>query len=166
MDIDTETIHRVRDALLFKGREKAEGMAGQADKHFAHEQDLLERFSPFAETMFIMALADGREAPEELDALRGAMHMLTANELHDGALTDIYQRCKHNLAEWGLRAYLERIGSEIGADRMDRETAFTLAAAVALADNDVDGAELEHMQEIAECFGISNSASRRLLSAM
>ena len=163
MDIDTETIQRVRNALLQRGRADP---AAESHEHVPHGQDLLERFTPFAETMFLVAIVDGHEDPAELDALRGAMHMLTANQIPGDALIDIYQRCKHDLGQLGLRRYLEKIGSQLSRDRMDRETAFTLGAAVALADEHVDGSELELMTEIAECFGISNRAARGLLSEL
>jgi hypothetical protein len=167
MDIDTQTIQRVRNALLQRGRAAPQPDSDAAGSGRApHWQDLLERFTPFAETMFLVAIVDDHEDPAELDALRGAMHMLTADQLPGDALIDIYQRCKHDLAQLGLRPYLERIGSQLAGDRMDRETAFTLGAAVALADDRVLGSELELMSEIAECFGISNRAARVLLSEL
>ncbi|WP_165954363.1 TerB family tellurite resistance protein [Seongchinamella unica] len=165
MDIDTGTIQRVRDALLQQGRAAPEAGDESADHgELPFRQDLLERFTPFAETMFLVAIVDGHEDPAELDALRGAMHMLTANQLPADALVDVYQRCKHDLAQIGLQQYLERIGSQLAGDRMDRETAFTLAAAVALADEQVHGAELELMSEIAGYFGISSKAAKTLLA--
>lgn len=164
VDIDTAVIQRVRDALLAEGQtaETAGGaVSGGVDA--GHRQQTLERFTPFAETMFLVALADGEEAQAELDALRGAMHMLTGDLLTDDALIDIYQRCRHDVSEFGLDRCLERIGSSLAGNRMDRETGFTLAAAVALADNKVRRAESEVLKLIAEYFGISNTAMHRLL---
>lgn len=165
MEINTKTIQRVRDALLERGRNvpRGDGEDTTADP-VPFGQDLLERFTPFAETMFIVAMVDGHEDPAELDALYGAMQMLTANQIPPQALTDIHQRCKHDLSQLGLQGYLEKIGSQLANDRMDRETAFTLGAAVALADDRVHGAERELMSELAEYFGISNKAARVLLS--
>ncbi len=167
MDIDTATIQRVRDALLEAGRSGTPvGDPAAGGGSVVHAQETLERFSPFAETMFLVAMVDGHEDPAEIDALRGAMRMLTADQLADDVLTDIYQRCKHDLSQIGLDSYLERLGSTLARDRLDRETAFSLAAAVALADDSVHGAESELMGSIAEYFGISSSTARRLLDAL
>ena len=164
MNIDTAVIQRVRDALLSEERLN-NGPAGTAQdgNELGFQQETLQRFSPFAETMFLVAIADGHEDPKELDALSGAMRLLTDNGLADSVLQDIYQRCKHDASELGVDRYLERIGARLGSDRMDRETAFTLAAAVALADGRVEIAESDLLRTVAEYFGISNKAMRRLL---
>ncbi len=165
MNLDTATIQRLRDALLDAGRTE-HAAANPPGTAIDHRDETLQRFSPFAQIMFLVAMVDGHEDAAELTALRGAMHMLTANQLSDDALVDIYQRCKHDLSELGLHTYLERIGSGLARDRMDRETAFSLAAAVALADDEVHGTETELMSDIAEYLGISDSAAKRLLEAL
>lgn len=164
MNIDTATIQRLRDALLDAGR--AEQGIGGNETGVDHRQQTIDRFSPFAEVMFLVAMADGYEDPAELDALRGAMHLLTANQLSDDTLTDIYQRCRHDVSELGAQRCLERIGSRLAGDRLDRETAFSLAAAVALADKQLHGDEMALMGDVAEYLGISNSAAKRLLQAV
>ena len=164
MNIDTATIQRLRDALLDAGR--AEADTDEIDGGPDHRQQTIARFSPFAEIMFLVAMADGREDPAELDALRGAMQLLTANQLSDDALKDIYQSCRHDASELGAERCLERIGSRLARDRMDRETAFSLAAAVALADDQLHGTETALMQDVAEYLGISSSAAKRLLEAI
>jgi len=164
MNIDTAVIQRVRDALLREGRlVDNPSFEETQEEQLGHHEETLQRFTPFAETMFLVAIADGYEDPAEIDALRGAMHMLTGNGLSDEALQDIFQRCLHDVSQIGLERYLEKIGAGLVGDRMDRETAFTLAAAVALADNSVDDTESDLLRSIAEYFGISNSAMRRLL---
>ncbi len=164
MNLDTAVVQRLRDALVQQGHvADSAAPAASIGGDVEHRDETLERFTPFAETMFLVAIADGVEDPAEMAALRGAMHILTANQIPEQALIDIYQRCKHDVSEYGVDAYLERIGLRISTDRMDRETAFTLAAAVALADDEVHGSETELMGSIAMYFGISDSAARRLL---
>lgn len=164
MDIDTATIQRLRDALLEAGR--VEPGSADGESGLDYRQQTVDRFAPFAEVMYLVALADGHEDPAELDALKGAMHLLTANQLNDDTLTDIYQRCKHDVSEFGPQQCLERIGSRLARDRLGRETAFTLAAAVALADDDLHGEESALMADVAEYLGISNSAAKRLLQSL
>ena len=164
MNINTSVVQRLRDALLDEARSAgAQQSLTSSDDESGQHRALLERFTPFAETMFLVAIADGTEDSSELDALRGAMHMLTAQQLSDDVLTDIFQRCRHNVSKFGIQRYIEMIGARLVGDRLDRETAFTLAAAVAMADDRVHGAETDILESIAEYFGISSSASRRLL---
>ena len=164
MDIDTVTIQRLRDALLDAG--SVEQAPCDNEAAVDHRQQTIDRFCPFAEIMFLVAMADGHEDPAELAALRGAMHLLTDNQLNDETLTDIYQRCRHDASEFGVQRCLERIGSQLARDRLDRETAFSLAAAVALADDTLDGTEAALMGDVAEYLGISGSAAKRLLQAI
>ena len=164
MNLDTSVIQRLRDALVQQGYvSDAPPMSSSIGGDVEHRAETLERFTPFAETMFLVAIADGDQDPDEMAALRGAMQILTANQISEDVLIDIYQRCQHDVSEMGLEACLERIGLRLSVDRLDRETAFTLAAAVALADNRVDRAETALMRSIAEYLGISSTASRRLL---
>jgi tellurite resistance protein len=58
---------------------------------------------------------------------------------------------------------LQAIGNHICADRSDRETGFTLAAAVALADDKVVAEESSLLASIAEWFGLSSRRSREIL---
>ena len=162
MNIDTAVVKRLRDALVESGQLSAQATSGSPG---AGEADnfLLERFYPFAETLYFMMMVDELADPLELDAIRGAMRILTNGALCDNLLDDIFSRCQRRAAERGVDACLQEIGSTLASDRLDRETAFTLAAAVAMADHELLDAEKRLMLSIAEWFGISNKRAMALL---
>lgn len=164
MNIDTATIQRLRDALLESGRPQPdEPTTDQAEAGSTREQAALRRFTPFAETMYLMMMVDGDQNTSELDSIRGAMRILTNDFLGDDALDDIFRRCGLNVARFGVNQCLRDIGARLSADRLDRETAFTLAAAVALADRQLLKQESSLMRSIAEWYGISGKRSLQLL---
>ena len=165
MEIDTRTIRRLRDALLASGQAAqvpVDGPAGagtvdsmsQASKH---------RVSPFVETMYLMMAADGEMDASEHDVIRGALKVLTDGLLHESALEHILTSCETLAREQGVEARLQAVGGRICADRTDRETAFTLAAAVALADNRLLDEESLLVGSIAEWYGISDRRCAQIL---
>ena len=155
LDIDTQTIRRLRDALVAGGR-VSESADGTATKNIdARSQASINRVSPFAETMYLMMMADGDASESERDAIRGALQVLTHGLLDRSVLDDILKRCEVEAREQGVEARLQAIGARLCGDRLDRETAFTLAAAVAMADDQVVEQESLLVESIAEWYGIS-----------
>jgi hypothetical protein len=164
LNIDTATIQRLRDALLESGRPAPDEPAtDQAEADSARAQAAVRRFAPFAETMYLMMMVDGDQNTLELDSIRGAMRILTSECLGDDVLDDIFRRCGIKVAEFGVNQCLRDIGARLSADRLDRETAFTLAAAVALADRQLLEQESSLMHSIAEWYGISGKRALQLL---
>ncbi len=163
MNIDTRTIRRVRDALVEAGRLDEVGEPGIGAPGDRGRDASLERVAPFVETMYLVMMADGRDHEHEIAAVRGATRALTHGLLDDTALEALLRRCGLLLREQGAQSRLQAIGSRICADRLDRETAFTLAAAVALADEDVAAEESTLLSSVAEWFGLSSRRSKAIL---
>ncbi len=164
MNIDTRTIQLLRDALLQSGQPEPQEPANeQVEAGSTREQAALRRFTPFAETMYLMMMIDDDEHTAELDSIRGAMRILTNESLGDDALDYIFQQCGQKVAESGVSQCLRDIGARLSADRLDRETAFTLAAAVALADSQLQEQESGLMWSIAEWYGISGKRAVQLI---
>jgi hypothetical protein len=164
LNIDTGTIQRLRDALLHSGRLEPQGSANeQVGPGSTREQAALRRFTPFAETMYLMMTIDEDENASELDSIRGAMRILTNESLGDDVLDGIFRQCAQKVAQFGVNHCLRDIGVRLSADRLDRETAFTLAAAVALADRHLLEQESSLMLSIAEWYGVSGKRAMQLL---
>ena len=164
MNLDTALVQRLRDALVQSGSlaPTADGAASYPEGD-PRRDAAVERFYPFAEALYLVMMIDGDADASELDAIRGAMRILSNGLLPDGALDAIFQRCRERVAERGAAACLREVGARLAADRLDRETAFTLAAAVALADNELRAAESAVIDDICEWFGISGRRARALL---
>lgn len=160
MDIDTQTIRRLRDALIAGGRVGTVQCEG--DPAPGREASLT-RVAPFVETMYLMMVIDEEHAETENAVIRGAMHTLTHGLLDDAALSAMLAGFAEQRASQGVEARLQAIGNRICADRIDRETGFTLAAAVALADAWVAPEELSLLESIGEWFGLSSRRRREIL---
>lgn len=159
-DLDTDKIQRLRTALLDRG--SANQDSSQASE--SQQQASLERVAPFAETMFLMMMADGEAEAPELLAIKGALRVLTDGFIDDESLDSMIHNFQNNLSETQPIQRLQMLGSQLSADRQDRETAFALAAAVAAADNDIECEELQLIDQIAEWYGISQKRSEAILS--
>lgn len=75
-------------------------------------------------------------------------------------------RFEDRVRQQGLEQCLARIGAGFGSDREDRDTAFTLAAVAALADDRVDVQEHQVLRSVQEHFGLSDRRVTELLGAM
>jgi len=130
------------------------------------EVGAINRVEPLAETMFLMMAADGTLAEAERDAVRGAIRGLTDNLLRTGTINVMLESYGKRLAESGRDARLQEIADEIAEDPHEAEGAFALAAAVALADDDVSDEENEFINQLAEWFGISAERSAEILDQL
>lgn len=172
MNIRTATIRRLRDALLQSGR-RAEAVESPAYETLTRagllsddEQGALTRVNPMAETMFLMMSADGKVTETERDAVRGAIRGLTGGILHDGTIQVMLEAYEEALARDGRKARLQAIGGSLAGQASDAEGAFALAAAVALADDDVSEEEESLVEQLAKWFGISATRAEQILDQL
>jgi tellurite resistance protein len=156
VNIDTRTIRRLRDALLDSGRLSASGGTGASEA-------AKNRVAPFVETMFLVMVADGHDDDDEVAVLRGAMRTLAGDSLTDADFDLLLRHCRMQVEAQGVEARLQAIGQRISGDRIERETGFSLAAAVALADDRVAAEESSLLAAIAEWYGLSARRSQEIL---
>lgn len=130
------------------------------------ETAAVERIDPIAETMYLMMTADGHIAHVELEALRGAIRGLANNMIRSGTINVMLQSFESKLKEHGRDARLQEIAEALSEMPHEAEGAFTLAAAIALADDSVDEGENEFISQLAEWFGISASRTEEILDEL
>lgn len=159
VNIDTAAIRRLRDALLESGRLDPAPESAGAGELEARRELAAKRVAPFVETMYLAMMADGAATAEEMVAVTSAARILTDGLLQEAQLEQLLAHCAAVASEHGVSSRLQMLGARLCADRMDRETAFSLAAAVAMADKQLDPRESELISDVAEWYGIS---SRRL----
>lgn len=172
MKLETATIMRLRDALLQSGR-RPSMVASSAYETLTREGLLtpeevaaISRVEPLAETMFLMMAADGKVAEPERDAVRGAIRGLTDDVLRSGTINVLLETYQQRLAESGCDARLQEIADELAQDPTEAEGAFALAAAVALADDEVSDDENAFINRLAEWFGISGTRAAEILDQL
>lgn len=172
MNVKTQTIARLRDALLESGRRPSTVLSSayealtRAGLLTAEETVALSRVDPLAETMFLMMSVDGQVHQTERDAVRGAIRGLTNNVLRTGTINVMLEKYAERLEAQGRDRRLHEIAEEIANDPGEAEGAFALAAAVALADGEVDHSENEFINQLADWFGITPERAEQLLDQL
>jgi tellurite resistance protein len=165
MEIDTQIVRNLRDTLIENGRLK-HAETGSGDAPNSRARASIERVKPFAETMCLMMMVDGVADEAEKDAIRGALEVLTDGLLHATLLDDMLEECLSVIRDDAFEARLQMIGTQLSGDKVDRETAFMLAAAVAAADQAFLEREMNLLDTIAEWYGLSSKRTAQLLNQL
>lgn len=172
MKIRTATITRLRDAMLESGRRPSVVVSSayetltRAGLLSSDEVHAISRVEPIAEVMFLMMSADGNIAETERDALRGALRGLTNDVLRSGTINVMLEQFAQRLEQHGRDARLHEVANEVAEHPADAESAFALAAALALADDDVANEENAFINQLREWFGISPERANQLLDQL
>ena len=172
MKIETATIRRLRDNLLQSGRRPSAVLTPAYETLTRQgllspeEMGALTRVDPLAETMFLMMAADNRVTDVERDAVRGAVRGLTDDILRTGTINVLLETYEQRLHKQGREARLREIADEIADEPSEAEGAFSLAAAVALADDEVTDGENEFINQLAEWFGITEQRAGEILDQL
>ena len=162
MQLDTPSIRRLRDRLLDAASAASAPSATGADLS-PEQQAALDRIGPLAEVLFLTMDADGARARTECEAIRNAVRVLTDDLLPGPAIDALIDSFGSRMEAHGRERRLEELASHFVLDRVDAEAAFTLAAAVALSDGEVDEAESALVDEMRRYFGISAGRATALL---
>jgi tellurite resistance protein len=130
------------------------------------EVGALNRVDPLAETMFLMMAADGKLSEVEHDAVRGAIRGLTDNVLRTGTINVMHENYQRRLESDGREERLHQVAETISEEASEAEGAFALAAAIALADDDIAEEENALINQLADWFGIEPERSRQILDQL
>jgi len=167
MEINTHAIRRLRDFLLSARQPvDASNMATTPDVDPWTGTAIARRVEPFAETMFLVMMADGEPDAVERQALLGALNVLTEGQVSARLFEAMLDRFAADAAREGVEARIALLGARLSADQDERETAFTLAAAIALADDRVHAEENATLGMIREYYGVSARRMAALLETI
>ncbi len=172
MKIETTTIRRLSEALLQSGRRPSMVVSPAYETLTRQgllspeEMAALNRVGPLAETMFLMMSIDGKIEDAERDAVRGAIRGLSDNLLRSGTINVMLEDYDKRLKEQGRDERLREIADEIAEEPSEAEGAFALAAAVALADDEVAEEENAFINQLAEWFGITSERADEILDQL
>jgi hypothetical protein len=162
VNVNTAAIRRLRDALL----SRSIPAATHPNEAMESGQAILRRVEPFAETMFLVMVADEQAAAAEHQALHAAIGILTDSAIGPTGIQEMIDGFHARLSTSSAESRLAHIGASFGADREDREIAFTLAAAMALADDQVALVENRILAWVREYFGISDQRVAALIESI
>ena len=169
MKLTTEMIERLRDTLLEEGRRptlvpsSAYGSLTREALLTPREQDELEWVDPIGEVMFLMMRADREGTEREKTVLKGALRDLTGGVLRSGTLDVLLEHYEERVATAGWRGRLEAAADILSRDSLTSEVTYTLAAAMALADDQVTLEENKVIDRLAELLGLTDERCCELL---
>lgn len=170
MKLRTRTIERLRDALLQSGR-RAAPVVSSAFETLARsglltseERVAVERVDAVAEAMFLVIAADEKLVESELSAMRGAIRGLTGDALSDGVIKVMIETYALRLKNEGRSARIRAVADLVSRDPAEAESAFALACAVALADDDVALSEDAVVREFEAALGFDSATTARILN--
>lgn len=157
MNIDTPLIRNLTAHLLGLSRQSIPPQHGArtAAQESPEEAAVMERFHPFAELFFLVASADGEIDKQERAVMLGAFRALTGGRVRASRLEALEDELRDLALSEGHLARLEAVCSSLAGERDDAELAFTLACAVALANEDFDPGEESLLSNLAAWLRIS-----------
>jgi hypothetical protein len=166
------TIARLRDRLKETGNRPSivvsstNGTLAKAGMLPPEEAAAVQSIEPVLETMFLMMAADGQLGDEERVVIRGAVRELTEGYVRSSTIEVLLENYEQNLARDGQAARIEDIALKLSGDAAGAESAFVLAAAVAFADEDIQAAENELLNDFADKVCISEDRANELLDQL
>lgn len=171
MQLATKTIERLRDALLESGKRRG-AVTSSAYRTLVREglltdveNEALDRIGPPAEAMFLVIAADEQVTDTELAALRGAIRGLTGDILSDEIVQVLIEKFALKLHDQGRAARLTEI-AKATLESGEAMNTFALAAAVALADNQVTTTESDLIVELKSYFQLSDAEVAKVLGQL
>jgi tellurite resistance protein len=136
--------------------------AGDVDDPFAGDPDARKRFEALFEAMYLMVVADGTVADVEREVLRGAVRGLTDNAVRTKHIEALMAECDARAKE-GVAARLAVIAPVLKEDPALIDAAFSLAAAIAFADSEIQDQENDLINDLSEALGIDPQRAEDLL---
>lgn len=162
-----KTLARIRDELLEVGQPPSVHFmkAAAEDDPFAGDPDAKARFEALFEVMCLMVMADGKVTDSERDVLRGAVRGLTQHAVRTHHIEKLFEQCGE-LAKQGLEARLAAVAPTLKEDPALVDAAFSLAAALAFADSEIEDSENEVINALAEALELDGDRATELLNML
>ncbi|MEN9578884.1 MAG: hypothetical protein RJA70_1893 [Pseudomonadota bacterium] len=127
----------------------------------------VERYGVFCEAMYLMMAADGKVLNVEREVLRGALEILSEDQVRTVHMEAMLEAAGRASATQGpalrLRAVIEALLQE---PRVKAELAVVLCAAVAIADGVVSDGEKALFEQLRTGLGISDERADQLIGEL
>jgi uncharacterized tellurite resistance protein B-like protein len=166
MLLDSDVLARLRDELVRRGGRVSMPPPSSPDGAKAESADVLavmQRVAPMCELLYLLMVADDESHAREQEVLRGAIRALTDGALRTSAIDALLATFEGAVRAHGREQRLAQVAGQLAADRAEAETAFMLAAVMAIADDERAGKERDTLHELRELLGISSTRARFLV---
>lgn len=167
IELRDKTLARIRDELLEVGQPPSVHFmrAAAEDDPFAGDPDAKARFEALFEVMCMMVMADGQVSPEERDVLRGAVRGLTQHAVRTAHIEKLFEQCTE-LAKQGTEVRLAALAPVLKEDPALADAAFSLAAALAFADSEIQDSENDLINSLADALELDGDHANGLLNLL
>jgi hypothetical protein len=163
-------IDQLRDLLLDRGIESSPPTPSPRrfgslppPAPLAPHDPLLTRLAPLLELLFLVRNASSSGGTVEDAVLRGAARTL-GSDLKDAHISALLSRFREQLREHGLAERLAIVAESLALDRVGAESAYALAATMAIANGEVHEREREFLADVASQLGISKKRASELFA--
>lgn len=162
MDAFSRTrLEPLRDALRTRGQRPSVILTGPAELHDAMQ--LVEAWGPFVELMYLMMAADRRVKNVEREVLRGALALLSDEQVRTRHMEAMLDAAGRHVAAEGAEQRLAKAIESVRANPTKAESAVVVAAAIAVADDRVVPEEHALLKRLVNELGIEAEKGRELL---
>jgi tellurite resistance protein len=165
--LQPKTLERIRDHFREVGQPASVAFTRPVaqDDPFSGDHDARRRFEALFEVMYLMIAADGNVATEEREVLRGAVRGLTDGAVRTVHIDKLLGECDARKDE-GVDKRLEALAPILKEDPALVEAAFSLAAAIAFADDEIQDEENELINQLAEVLELDGDRADELLNQL
>jgi tellurite resistance protein len=167
IELQPKTLQRIRDHLLEVGQPPSVHFMRvlPADEPFAGDPDAKKRFEALFEAMYLMVVVDGEVADAEREVLRGAVRGLTDNSVRTAHIDKLFERMNEQVKQ-GVNQRIAAIAPILKEDPALTEAAFSLASAIAFADNEIKDEENDLINNLAEALELDPERAEELLNQL
>ncbi len=167
IQLKPKTLQRIRDHLLEVGAPPSVHFmrATAEDDPFQGDADARKRFEALFEAMYLMVVVDGEVADAEREVLRGAVRGLTDGAVRTVHIQKLFEHCDE-LAKEGIDKRLAAIAPVLKEDRALADAAFSLASAIAFADEEIKDEENELINSLADALELDANQADELLNQL
>lgn len=161
-------LERLRDRLRSQGERPSIVLppGAQNRANLAEAIQVVTEYGAICEAMFLVMLADGRVKNVEREVLRGALRIISNNQIRSTHIESMLDAAARNVAEYGMKARLDDIIARLRETPTRAEITYVLAAAVAAADNIVAPEEQSILEALAEGLGIDEQRANELIGEL
>ncbi len=126
--------------------------------------ELVERYGPMCEAMYLIMAADGKVLNVEREVLRGALDVLSEGNVRTAHMEAMLDAASRASASQGTERRLEAVVEALRDDPIKAELTALLCAAVAVADGKVPDVEERLFERLAEGLGLGQQRADELLA--
>ncbi len=128
--------------------------------------ELVERYGPMCEAMYLIMAADGKVLNVEREVLRGALDVLSEGSVRTAHMEAMLDAASRASASQGTDRRLEAVVESLRDEPIKAELTALLCAVVALADGRVHEDEERLFERLAAGLGLGQQRAEELLAQL